>query len=107
MIAHKVIQCPSGTCVCDTLPLQLYTYLFIYLFSLFISLPFLFLLRFFVYLDYFEPSGWGESGRAGIGAQPPRLGRPALSLLFFLSCRSPGYYHYVRIINLGVPIGGT
>ena len=31
MIAHKVSQCPSGTCVCDTLPLQLHIYL-IYLF---------------------------------------------------------------------------
>ena len=45
MIAHKVIQCPSGTCVCDTLPLQLYIYLIVYLIYWLFLYLFLFLLR--------------------------------------------------------------
>ena len=44
MIAHKVIQCPSGTCVCDTLPLQFSIYIYLFIIIVYFS-TFLFLLR--------------------------------------------------------------
>ena len=84
MIAHKVIQCPSGTCVCDTLPLQLYIYIYIYLsiylLSFYLSFPPLIIST--ISINSNPLDGESLEGRASV------LNPPDLAGLLCRSCSS-------------------
>ena len=93
MIAHKVIQCPSGTCVCDTLPLQLYTYLLIYYHCLFSTFPFL--LRLFRISRLFRTLWMGRVWKGGHRCSTPQTWPACFVALVLPFVQVPGLHNSV------------